>query len=116
MHTILFFDGHCSLCSKEIRLLKKLKRDSLVLVDIHSNSFESFAEGIAASTMLEVLHLRDSNGTWLTGLDATVAAWSHTAVGWIFKPLRWPGIKVFADLLYLRWAQKRACRLGYSPK
>ncbi len=120
MSATLFYDGRCALCSKEMRLLTRLKRPDLHLLDIHTSDLSQWqlppieTPGLTATTqLLSVLHLRTAEGRWLLGLDATVAAWSYTPLGWLFKPLRWPLIRPIADTFYTRWAQARACRLGY---
>lgn len=113
MNGILFYDGNCSLCKHEISLLSRYKSEGLRLVNIHSNKRSSLANGRSDLELLRVLHFRTDHGQWLKGLDATVAAWKHTPFGWAFSVLRWPLIKRVADWCYYRWANKRACHLGY---
>jgi len=110
MKATLYYDGNCPLCAKEIALLRRLNRGRLELTDIHK------AQTLAKPNyeMLEILHYQTANGQWLLGLDATVAAWSHTRIGFLFKPLRWIGVKSLADRVYTRWASQRSCRLGYK--
>ena len=111
----LFFDGKCGLCAKEIKLLSKLKKDSLELVDIHDLSDEECSDmGVRKDDLLTILHLYTKESVWQKGLKATQAAWRHTAFGWIFAPLTWPLIRPVANRIYTRWAQRRACRLGYT--
>jgi predicted DCC family thiol-disulfide oxidoreductase YuxK len=113
MQESLFYDGSCGMCAKEIYFLERWKDEGLALVDIHSDPRRQLAEQFSDNELLSVLHLQSSNGRWLTGLDATVRAWQHTPLGWVFKPLRWPLIKPIADWAYDKWAHKRACKLGY---
>ena len=110
MKANLFYDGQCPLCTKEINLLSRWKNSELQLTNLHE------AQKLAKSKneMLSVLHYQTSDGDWLLGLDATVAAWSHTKLGWLFKPLRWPLIKPLADYIYNNWAKRRACKLAYK--
>lgn len=110
----LFYDGKCSQCAAEIQLLARLKNQSLSLVDIHKSNPEPQIISINKNELLSILHLQTDQGFWLKGLDATVRAWRHTHFGWIIMPLRWPLIKKLADTVYYRWAQNRACRLGYT--
>jgi predicted DCC family thiol-disulfide oxidoreductase YuxK len=105
----LFFDGKCPLCMREVRLLSRIADDGLALVDLHTAP-----EQPGAPTRLEklaVLHLRTADDAWLTGVDATVRAWSHTRWGFLFRVLRWPLIGPLADLAYRYWARKRYQRL-----
>ncbi len=108
----LYFDGRCDQCSTEMRILKKWKDSSLTLVDVHQVNTSSY--DIDKNDLLSVLHLKNANGVWVKGLDANVRAWRHTPFGWILIPLRWPLIRNIADFAYYRWAEKRACRLGYK--
>jgi predicted DCC family thiol-disulfide oxidoreductase YuxK len=106
---ILFFDGKCPLCMREVRLLSRIADAGLALVDLHT-----VPEQQGAPTRLEklaALHLRTADGSWLTGVDATVRAWSHTRWGFLFRVLRWPLIGSLADLAYRYWARKRYQRL-----
>lgn len=114
MNDILFYDGNCSQCAGEIRLLSRLKDSALDLVNIHDTQTQ-FGDK-TPHELLSVLHLKQSDGEWQLGLDATVSAWRHTSFGWLLLPLRWPLIRNIADWAYYRWADKRACRLGYSDK
>ena len=120
MQSTLFYDGRCAMCSTEMRLLRRLKSTNLQLADIHQVDLcqwplPSLDKGVPdhQTQLLSVLHLHTEENEWKTGLDATVAAWSHTAIGWVFKPLRWPLIRNVADYVYTRWARNRACKLGY---
>ncbi len=110
----LYFDGLCPLCSKEMALLKMLKSAQLVLVDIHqiaeTSKGASELNHDVKEELLRVLHLQLPDGTWLKGLDATVAAWSFTPVKFLWAPLRWKLWKEPLDKFYLRWADKRYCR------
>lgn len=103
---ILFYDGQCPLCRKEIETLKRLEQGGLGFVDIHHQPDDGpLAPGKEA--LLRRLHLVSRQGQWVTGLDATVRAWSHTPVGWLFRPLAWPLVRPLARRFYERWADRR---------
>lgn len=108
MQDTLFFDGQCPLCLHEIRLLSSLKRDTLRLQDL--NELSADHAGPDWDTLMKTLHLRCANGAWLTGVDATVRAWSHTRLGLLWAPLRWPLIAPIADRFYDYWARRRYAR------
>ena len=101
----LFYDGKCPLCTREIRQLERLQQGSLALVDVHRHE-PAPGEPDLQSLLLR-LHLRTDDGRWLSGVDATVKAWSHTRWGWLFRPLRWPLIGPLADRVYDYWARRR---------
>jgi predicted DCC family thiol-disulfide oxidoreductase YuxK len=110
----LYYDGSCAQCSGEMRLLMKLKNETLELVNIHELNGTSQVDSIDKNELLSVLHLQTDQGIWVKGLDANVRAWRHTHFGWLIMPLRWPVIRKIADKVYYHWANKRACRLGYK--
>jgi predicted DCC family thiol-disulfide oxidoreductase YuxK len=88
--------------------LRRLKRDTLQLIDIHTlDNNETLPP---REQLLEVLHLRRGD-QWLTGADASVAAWQHTAYGALWRWLRWPLIAPIVDRVYERWAVWRYERL-----
>lgn len=103
----LFYDGRCPLCAGEMALLRKHKRAGLTLVDIHSLLSISEAE---REQMLRDLHLLLPDGRWLLGVEANVAAWSFTPMGFLWKPLRWRIWSGLVDRVYRRWADKRYCK------
>lgn len=104
----LFYDGRCRLCAREMALLRKHKSNRLVLTDIHH--LLHLDEDERGQLLLE-LHLLQPDGTWLRGVDASAAAWSFTAFGFLLRPLRWPLMTRLVDKLYRRWAENRYCKL-----
>ncbi len=113
----LYYDGNCPLCLREIRALEKLRDERLQLVDVHL--FEPAPGEPTRESMLLRLHLKTADGMWLSGVDATVKAWSHTRWGIFFRPLRWPLLASLSDRAYDYWARRRfdglycgsACRI-----
>lgn len=106
----LYYDGQCPLCSSEVRRLAALSDKHLACVDVHSTDLETEEK----TAMLKVLHYRTEHGEWLTGLDANIAAWQHTKLGFLFRWLRWPVIRTVADKIYSAWAVIRYDRLYRS--
>lgn len=106
----LFFDGRCGLCRREIALLRRVSR-GLMFVDLHQ--LPDTHLGPDKWQMLEVLHLQLADGRFVTGLQASVLAWSFTPVGWLFQPLLWPWVRPLAERAYQAWAKRRFSRLGY---
>ena len=100
----LYYDGQCPLCSFEMRHLNRLKTEDLVLQDIHAQL--NLADA-SREQYLKVLHLKRSDGSTLTGLDASVYAWQHTPLGPMMAWLRWPIVKTVADTVYGVWARRR---------
>ncbi len=104
----LFFDGQCPLCLREMTHLRRLKDDALELVDIHS--LPESGDLPPRDQLLAVLHLRRGQ-SWLTGVDASVAAWQHTRYAALWRWMRWPIIAPLIDTVYRRWAIWRFNRL-----
>lgn len=102
----LFYDGKCPLCAKEITTLRKLQRGNLTFADIHAeeNRKDTLPDREA---LLRRLHLLTGDGDWVVGLPANVRAWSHTRLGFLFRPLLWPVIYPVAARIYGNWADKR---------
>lgn len=113
----LYYDGHCPLCQREIRLLEKWRDERLQLVDVHGHKPSAGEPG--RDSMLLRMHLRSGDGVWFSGVDAMVKAWSHTRWGALLKPLRWPSLAPLADRLYEYWARRRYaglyCNAGDGP-
>ncbi|MBT5005679.1 MAG: DUF393 domain-containing protein [Halieaceae bacterium] len=89
--------------------LGRMKNEGLELIDIHA--MESDADLPAPDALLRVLHLRTSDGSFLKGVDANVAAWSFTSIGPFFKWMQWPIIAPVFNIFYTRWARWRYDRL-----
>lgn len=103
----LYYDGRCPLCAREMAFLRKFKNPDLILVDIHQLLQ---LNGEEQEQMLRNLHLQMPDGKWLLGVEANVAAWSFTPIGFLWKPLRWKIWSGFIDRIYQRWADRRYCR------
>jgi predicted DCC family thiol-disulfide oxidoreductase YuxK len=101
---VLYFDGSCPLCQREMAHLAKMKSDNLVLQDIHA--LEAGSGAPAKETLLKSLHLRRGD-RWVVGIDANIAAWQYTRIGILWRWLRWPVIKPIVSWCYNFWAQKR---------
>lgn len=99
---------------REVRLLTQLADEGLQLTDLHVVP-ETPGEPTQLA-QLKNLHLLTGKGEWLTGVDATVRAWSHTRWGVLFKVLRWPLVGPLADSAYGYWARKRYQRLYRSSE
>lgn len=104
----IFYDGQCPLCAIEMKhLQKKNTQGKLAFVDIMSEDFSTQYPSLDWHALNERIHGMTQDGTMLIGLDATHRAWSEVGRGWLYAPLRWPGIRFFADKLYLVFAKNR---------
>lgn len=105
---VLYFDGQCPLCSKEMARLGELADGELQLIDIHSVDIaeQGLPPEVDKAQLLKVLHLRRGN-RWITGIEANVAAWEHTRFGLLWRPLRWPIVRHISSWVYNLWAERR---------
>ena len=108
---ILYYDGSCPLCMREMSHLSKLKSDQLVLQDIHA--LPPGTEGPDKATLLQNLHLKRGS-EWVIGLDANVAAWQYTRIGFFWRWLSWPLVRPLASWCYRQWATRRYAK-RYPP-
>lgn len=105
---IIFYDGGCPLCIKEMRHLKKLDAGQKIQFEnINEDDFNQRFPEVNIENANAYLHGRLPNGDMVYGLDVTHAAWSQVGKGWLIAPLRWPVIRWFADKTYLFFARHR---------
>ena len=101
MQSTLYYNGACPLCRAEMDKLKQCSNGQLNLIDVHD--LQDFSGIPDKSLLLERLHLKTTDGHWLTGLDANVAAWQHTPQGKYWRLLLSPLIKPVALVGYRLW-------------
>lgn len=109
---ILFHDGHCPLCQREVAwLARHPRRERVRLVDIQAVNFDAAPHGRSVATMMGQLHVRDADGRWFVGMDASRAL--YAVLG--YRRLVWlstlPGVGGLMDAGY-RWFARRRLRLG----
>jgi predicted DCC family thiol-disulfide oxidoreductase YuxK len=104
---IIFYDGLCPLCVTEMRSLKKHDSNHRIrLIDIRQDSIEDQFPEISRDKALNVLHGMTADKV-ITGLDVTCLAWKLVNKHKWIAILRWPGIKLFADIAYRLFARYR---------
>ena len=107
---ILYYDGSCPLCRREMSHLQKLKSEALVLQDIHQLPAACDSPDPSGlpekEALLKSLHLRRGD-RWVIGLDANIAAWQYTRIGLLWRWLSLPGVKPIANWCYQLWASRR---------
>ncbi|RTR03799.1 thiol-disulfide oxidoreductase DCC family protein [Halomonas nitroreducens] len=116
----LFHDGRCPLCQREVAwLVRHSRRERIVLVDIRAAEFEPAAWGPSFADMMGRLHLRDAEGRWFVGLEASRAL--YAVLG--YRRLVWisclPGLAGLLDAGYRVFARHRGWlgrRLGQRRK
>jgi predicted DCC family thiol-disulfide oxidoreductase YuxK len=111
----VFYDGKCSLCSKEINYYLKIAPVGIFCwQDITEYADDLKKEGISLSKGLKLLHARDEAGLVHVGVDAFILIW---------KQLKWwralavfvglPIIRQIANILYHYFASWRFKRSNH---
>lgn len=105
---IIFYDGGCPLCVKEMRHLKRLDHDGAIQFEnVNKSDFRERYPNVDIEKANRYLHGQKRSGDMVYGLDVTHEAWSLVGKGWMIAPLRWPVIRWFADKAYLFFARHR---------
>ena len=112
---IVFYDGKCNLCSKEINYYKKVAPDNTFNwqdVNIKSNTLINY--DIKTSEALKILHVIDNNKKLHMGIDAFIVIWRNLKY-WKFlaKLAALPIVKQILYLLYIGFANWRFNRLTH---
>lgn len=116
MHTVheflLFYDGQCPLCCREVAWLRARNRcGKLRLQDIHAPDFDPAIYATSMEALMAEIHGLLPDGRLVKGMDAFYAAYSAVGLGWLMAPTRWPLLKDIFDRLYL-WFARHRLRLG----
>lgn len=104
-HAILFYDGSCGLCRKEISLLQHRLHGKIQLQDISDTDFSSY-QGITAEDMMANLHVWDGS-QFIIGLDASLYYWSLAGMHKLVWFIRLPIMYQLGKLGYIVWARFR---------
>ena len=105
MKDTIYYDGACPMCRAEMAKLAECADQELELVDIHSLKDDEALPD--KSALLERLHLKTADGSWLLGVEANVQAWQHTPHAKVWRILVWPIFKPFSKLAYEVWLRWR---------
>lgn len=102
---IVWYDGECPLCLKEIRLMRRLdRRDAIRFVDVH----EGRDCPLDAETLLARFHARERGGPLLSGAAAFAAMWRAIP---LLRPLglaaRWQPLLSVLERLYVAFLRAR---------
>ena len=105
----VYYDGICSLCSREIAHYKKIAPPNIIRwVDVNKDISELSNYGISQIDALKYLHVIDQTGQIRIGADAFELIWSLLP-RWKFLSIiiRVPIVKYFAKYVYTIFANKR---------
>ncbi len=107
----VFFDGACPLCVREVNFLRRRdKKQRIRFVDLAAADFDRSAVGVAWDVLMERIHGRLPDGTFVVGVEVFRRLYTIVGYRWLVAVTRWPGIVQLLDLCY-RWFAKNRLRL-----
>jgi len=111
---IVFFDGACPLCRREIAHYRRIDRmQRLHWVDAATEAKILAAHGLDPERAMAELHVLDGNGRWQRGVDAFLVIWSHLpAYRWLARlvsVLRLRAPVGFAYRRFAAWRYRHRC-------
>lgn len=111
---VVFYDGSCPLCMREIGHYLKLESAlKLDWVDISRSQGLLAQFGIDYPTAMARFHVLDAHKQWQTGAYGFAEMWSHLAgYRWLARLLRTLKLLPLLDALYVqfaRWRLKHRC-------
>ena len=111
---MVFFDGACPLCRREIAHYRRIDRARrLRWVDAATEAKILAVHGLDLERAMAELHVLDGNGCWQRGIDAFLVIWSHLpAYRWLARlisALRLRAPLGFAYRRFAAWRYRRRC-------
>jgi predicted DCC family thiol-disulfide oxidoreductase YuxK len=108
----VYYDGACPMCSREIRLLRRLdRRQRIRFVDIAAAEFDANTVGVSHQALMERIHGRLPDGTLLEGVEVFRRLYASVGFRWIVSLTRLPGVASVLDAAYC-WFARRRLRLA----
>lgn len=114
---ILFYDGGCPLCRKEIAHYQRLDRSAAIdWVDLSTQSERLEPWGLSYAKAMRLIHAVDSAGTLCVGVDAFVLVWRelpyYRHLASLVTGLRLVPLLNWAYYRFANWRFRRRCRDG----
>ena len=112
---IVYYDGKCSLCRREINYYKKIcKSNSFKWLDIANNPNSLKSLKITQTEALKYLHVQDKFFKIHKGVDAFIIIWKNLGY-WKFLAfiISLPLIYNLAKFLYIKFANHRFSKLSH---
>lgn len=112
---IVYYDGKCGLCAKEINYYRRIAPSGLFdWQDITQHQDDLISSGISLVDGLKLLHAKDSRGQIHVGLDAFILIWRQLRRWRVLAGLiNLPIIRQVANRVYISFAEWRFKRLEH---
>lgn len=116
---VVFFDGGCGLCGREIAHYRRLdKAGRIHWVDITRDTDILAGHGLEPAAAMAVFHVKDARGTLHRGVGGFLEMWRHLpyyrGLAWLVRRLRLEPLLSRAYRVFARWRLTRrgeACAL-----
>ncbi len=111
---IVFYDGGCPLCRREIAHYRRVDRSGRIhWVDITRDQEALAAHGLAFGDAMARLHVLDREGIWQTGVRAFIAIWTELPrYRWMAQGLQKLKLLALLERVYTpfaKWRYGRRC-------
>jgi len=111
---VVFYDGQCPLCRREILHYRSLRgADRVQWVDITEADQLLSTHGLTRERVMARFHVLDAEGRWHSGAWGFAELWSHLPrYRWIASTLRMMRVLPLVDLTYrpfARWRVRNHC-------
>jgi len=114
---LVFFDGACPICAREIALMKRLDgRRLLAFCDFSCPDHDGVSSGFAAAELGRVIHARWADGSVITGVDVFRAMWEAVGLGFLARLSRSPFIEPLILKAYAWFARNRLWLTGRANR
>ncbi len=104
----VFYDGDCPLCSREVRMLRRLdRRGRIRFTDIAAPGFDAAATGLAWETLMGEIHGLLPDGEIVVGVEVFRRLYAAVGFRTLVSISRWPVIAPLLDVAYRLFARNR---------
>jgi predicted DCC family thiol-disulfide oxidoreductase YuxK len=104
----VFYDGACSLCTRDIPFLQRLDRKHRIrYADISAEDFDAGEYGHSFESFMSEIHGRLPDGTWVRGVEVSRRLYASVGLGPIVSATRLPGLAGLLDRAYRIFARNR---------
>jgi predicted DCC family thiol-disulfide oxidoreductase YuxK len=102
----IYYDGGCPICSREIAFYKaRPGADNFIWVDVSSAGPTDLGEGLTREQAMARMHVREADGTLLSGAEAFGAMWRQMpgfkGLGWLLVMPPFGAIAEFGYRIFL---------------
>lgn len=112
---IVFFDGACPICDREIALMRRLnRRERLVFCDFSRPDYDPTTIDISPAELGRIIHARWGDGTVITGVDVFRAMWEAVGLGFLARLSRLSLVEPLVVRAYAWFARNRLRLTGRS--